>query len=82
VPFPLAAEDHQTVNAQMLVKEGAALMVADKDAELKLIDTVIELIGDETKCKSFGVEATKLGIKNADQLIAELMIKKMNEINA
>lgn len=82
VPFPLAAEDHQTVNAQMLVKEGAALMVADKDAELKLIDTVIELIGDETKCKSFGVEATKLGIKNADQSIAELMIKKMNEINA
>ncbi|MFM1969469.1 MAG: hypothetical protein RL152_846, partial [Bacteroidota bacterium] len=36
----------------------------------------------ETKCKSFGVEATKLGIKNADQSIAELMIKKMNEINA
>lgn len=82
VPFPLAAEDHQTVNAQMLVSEGAALMVADKDAESKLIGTVIELIGDESKCKSFAVEAAKLGIKNADQSIAELLIKKMYEINA
>jgi len=82
VPFPLAAEDHQTVNAQMLVNVGAALMVADKDAEIKLVDTVIELIEDDEKCKSFTVEAAKLGIKNADQSIAELMIKKMNEINA
>jgi UDP-N-acetylglucosamine--N-acetylmuramyl-(pentapeptide) pyrophosphoryl-undecaprenol N-acetylglucosamine transferase len=82
VPFPLAAEDHQTVNAQMLVKEGAALMVADKDAENKLVDTVIELIGNEEKCKSFAVESAKLGVKNADQSIAELMIKTMDEINA
>jgi UDP-N-acetylglucosamine--N-acetylmuramyl-(pentapeptide) pyrophosphoryl-undecaprenol N-acetylglucosamine transferase len=82
VPFPLAAEDHQTVNAQLLVKQGAALMVSDKDAESKLIDTVIGLIHDEATCKSFGEAATKMGVKKADQLIAELMIKKMNEINA
>jgi UDP-N-acetylglucosamine--N-acetylmuramyl-(pentapeptide) pyrophosphoryl-undecaprenol N-acetylglucosamine transferase len=82
VPFPLAAEDHQTVNAQLLVKQGAALMVSDKDAESKLIDTVIGLIQDETACKSFGEAASKMGVKNADQLIAELMIKKMIEINA
>ena len=82
VPFPLAAEDHQTVNAQLLVKQGAALMVSDKDAESKLIDTVIGLIQDETACKSFGEAASKMGVKKADHLIAELMIKKMTELNA
>lgn len=82
VPFPLAAEDHQTVNAQLLVKQGAALMVSDKDAESKLIDTVIGLIHDETACKLFGEAASKMGVKNADHLIADLMIKKMSEINA
>jgi UDP-N-acetylglucosamine--N-acetylmuramyl-(pentapeptide) pyrophosphoryl-undecaprenol N-acetylglucosamine transferase len=82
VPFPLAAEDHQTVNAQLLVKQGAALMVSDKDAESKLIETVMGLIHDEEACKSFSEAAIKMGVKNADQLIAELMIKKMLEINA
>jgi UDP-N-acetylglucosamine--N-acetylmuramyl-(pentapeptide) pyrophosphoryl-undecaprenol N-acetylglucosamine transferase len=82
VPFPLAAEDHQTVNAQLLVNQGAALMVSDKDAESKLIDTVIGLIHDEAICKSFGDAASKMGVNNADKLIAELIIKKMKEINA
>jgi UDP-N-acetylglucosamine--N-acetylmuramyl-(pentapeptide) pyrophosphoryl-undecaprenol N-acetylglucosamine transferase len=82
VPFPLAAEDHQTVNAQLLVKQGAALMVSDKDAENKLIETVMGLIHDVEARKSFSEAALKMGVKNADQLIAELMIKKMFEINA
>jgi UDP-N-acetylglucosamine--N-acetylmuramyl-(pentapeptide) pyrophosphoryl-undecaprenol N-acetylglucosamine transferase len=82
VPVPLAAENHQTVNAQLLVKQGAALMVSDKNAESKLIDTVLGLIHDETACKSFGEAASKMGVKKADHLIAELMIKKMSELNA
>ncbi|WDP89452.1 MAG: undecaprenyldiphospho-muramoylpentapeptide beta-N-acetylglucosaminyltransferase [Desulfobacter sp.] len=31
VPFPHAADDHQTANAQNLADKGAALMIADKD---------------------------------------------------
>jgi UDP-N-acetylglucosamine--N-acetylmuramyl-(pentapeptide) pyrophosphoryl-undecaprenol N-acetylglucosamine transferase len=31
VPFPAAVDDHQTFNAQFLVREGAAVMVADRD---------------------------------------------------
>ena len=82
VPFPLAAEDHQTVNATLLVKQGAALMVSDKEAESKLVDTVMDLIQDVATCKSFSEAALKMGVKNADHVIAELMIKTMNEINA
>jgi UDP-N-acetylglucosamine--N-acetylmuramyl-(pentapeptide) pyrophosphoryl-undecaprenol N-acetylglucosamine transferase len=31
VPFPSAVDDHQTVNAQFLVREGAAVLIADRD---------------------------------------------------
>ena len=37
VPFPFAAEDHQTVNAQTLVNKKAALMVKDSEANEKLV---------------------------------------------
>jgi len=31
VPFPAAVDDHQTVNAQFLVREGAAVHIADRE---------------------------------------------------
>ena len=31
VPFPAAVDDHQTVNAQYLVREGAAVLIADRE---------------------------------------------------
>ncbi|HLJ05627.1 MAG TPA: UDP-N-acetylglucosamine--N-acetylmuramyl-(pentapeptide) pyrophosphoryl-undecaprenol N-acetylglucosamine transferase, partial [Acetobacteraceae bacterium] len=31
VPFPAAVDDHQTQNAQYLVREGAAVLIADRD---------------------------------------------------
>ena len=36
VPYPFAAEDHQTVNAKYLVDREAALMVKDSEANAKL----------------------------------------------
>ena len=31
VPFPAAVDDHQTFNAQYLAREGAAVLIADRD---------------------------------------------------
>jgi UDP-N-acetylglucosamine--N-acetylmuramyl-(pentapeptide) pyrophosphoryl-undecaprenol N-acetylglucosamine transferase len=31
VPYPAAVDDHQTFNAQFLVREGAAVLIADRD---------------------------------------------------
>ena len=31
IPFPFAIDDHQTVNGQLLVEQGAALMFAQSD---------------------------------------------------
>lgn len=60
VPYPHAAEDHQTKNAQGLEKEGAALIIADKDVQSDLVDKALELISQpetilsmEQKIKEF-----------------------------
>ncbi len=47
VPSPNVAEDHQTKNAMALVQQQAALMIADRDAHEKLLDTALRLVGDE-----------------------------------
>ena len=50
VPFPYAAEDHQTYNARALSDKGAAILIADKDAQEQLSPQLMELAQDETRC--------------------------------
>jgi len=42
VPFPHAADDHQTANAKNLADHGAALMIADKDLTGRALYTMIQ----------------------------------------
>ena len=44
VPSPNVAEDHQTQNALALVKNGAAIMIADAAAERDLVDAALNLL--------------------------------------
>jgi UDP-N-acetylglucosamine--N-acetylmuramyl-(pentapeptide) pyrophosphoryl-undecaprenol N-acetylglucosamine transferase len=50
VPFPAAVDDHQTFNAQFLVREGAAVLIADRDLTAdRLADTLRELCAGRGK---------------------------------
>ena len=75
VPYPFAAEDHQTVNAKNLVQKNAALMVSDNEAINKLVPMIIELSKNEIKQNELKQNIKKLAIKNADEIIAEEIIK-------
>ena len=71
VPFPFAAEDHQTVNAQSLVNKNAGIMVKDNEALEKLVATIISLSKDEQKQNELKTNIGKLGITNSDEIIAK-----------
>lgn len=71
VPFPFAAEDHQTVNAMHLVNKNAALMIKDSEAKEKLVASVTELAKDESKQQTLKENIAKLAVANADQVIAK-----------
>ncbi|MES2827758.1 MAG: undecaprenyldiphospho-muramoylpentapeptide beta-N-acetylglucosaminyltransferase [Bacteroidota bacterium] len=71
VPSPNVAEDHQTKNALALVKNGAALLINDHSAEDTLVYEALALLKDGSKMASFSENIGKMGLPNADNLIAE-----------
>ena len=77
VPFPFAAEDHQTVNAQNLVNKNAGIMVKDSEALDKLVPAIIQLLKDEQQQNELKTNIGKLGITNADEIIATEILKSI-----
>ena len=80
VPFPFAAEDHQTVNAKFLESKKAGIMISDSQAKDKLVPAAIDLAKDEQRRKSLSEEIGKLGITDADERIAEEILKQVSNI--
>lgn len=70
VPFPFAAEDHQTANARHLVDRDAALMVKDSEAKDRLVETALALVKDNTKQQTLSSNIGKLAITDAADRIA------------
>ncbi len=77
VPYPFAAEDHQTMNAKQLVNRNAAMMVADKDAMTQLIPMIIELAGNKSKQEELKKNIGSMGVTDADKKIAEEILKSI-----
>ncbi len=78
VPFPFAAEDHQTANARNLVNKNAALMVADNEAGEKLVSTIMSLINNEGKKEEMKQNISKLAIRDADKVVAENILRNIS----
>jgi UDP-N-acetylglucosamine--N-acetylmuramyl-(pentapeptide) pyrophosphoryl-undecaprenol N-acetylglucosamine transferase len=78
VPSPNVAEDHQTKNALALVEENAAIFVADRDAEAKLVDKVLALLNDNDLQKKLSNNIGKLALPDADDVIAKEVIQITN----
>ncbi|HQY10850.1 MAG: undecaprenyldiphospho-muramoylpentapeptide beta-N-acetylglucosaminyltransferase [Ferruginibacter sp.] len=77
VPFPYAAEDHQTVNAQSLVNKNAGIMIKDSEALERLVPAVTALAMDEREQQELKSNIGKLGITNADEIIAAEILKRI-----
>jgi len=74
VPFPFAAEDHQTANARNLADKGAALMVKDSEAKDKLVSTAIALVKDGTLRQQLKTNIGRLGVTDAADRIAKVIL--------
>lgn len=75
VPYPHAAEDHQTANAKFLVDRNAALMVADKDVDASLFSVMKKLVLDEAMQQAFIQNIAAFATTNADEIIANEILK-------
>jgi UDP-N-acetylglucosamine--N-acetylmuramyl-(pentapeptide) pyrophosphoryl-undecaprenol N-acetylglucosamine transferase len=77
VPYPFAAEDHQTANARALVEQGAAWMVPDGQAAAELMDKALDLAADAATREAMGRNIKPLAVKHADRAIANEILKDL-----
>lgn len=76
VPFPMAADDHQRKNAEVLVEAGAAVMLLEQSLTADMLfDTLRRLLCDPDELVKMGDSARRLAHPEAAQRIAAMTAK-------
>ncbi|MBC8026601.1 MAG: undecaprenyldiphospho-muramoylpentapeptide beta-N-acetylglucosaminyltransferase [Steroidobacteraceae bacterium] len=78
VPFPAAVDDHQTFNAQFLVREGAAVLIADRDlTPERLTATLKELCAARGKLLAMAERARLVARPKAAEELAAICLEEL-----
>jgi UDP-N-acetylglucosamine--N-acetylmuramyl-(pentapeptide) pyrophosphoryl-undecaprenol N-acetylglucosamine transferase len=76
VPFPHAADDHQTFNAKALEEQGAAVMIKDKDLTGQSLKKRIEdLLKNKERLNHMSQMLKQLALPDADEKIANHILE-------
>jgi len=76
IPYPYAADDHQTTNAAFLASGGAALMFQERDLDgAKLRGEIMGLLSDATRLQSMATKMKEYGRPKATAAIVEKSIQ-------
>ena len=80
IPFPYAADDHQTRNAEIFAKAGAAILLKESDLSGDLLArTIKDLASDPARIQSMSDNCLRLAPRDAAQRVATVMEKYTNE---
>nr|WP_295870036.1 undecaprenyldiphospho-muramoylpentapeptide beta-N-acetylglucosaminyltransferase [uncultured Chitinophaga sp.] len=74
VPYPFAAEDHQTSNAMNLVNKKAGLMIKNDEVGAQLSSVLFSLLQNRALMEQLEKNIGELGNPNADMVIAKEVI--------
>jgi len=73
IPFPRAADDHQTRNAQALERAGAALLIPQAQLTSDLLaKSILDLLRDRARLARMSAAAKQLAHPDAGREIAEM----------
>jgi UDP-N-acetylglucosamine--N-acetylmuramyl-(pentapeptide) pyrophosphoryl-undecaprenol N-acetylglucosamine transferase len=79
VPFPQAADDHQRKNADAFVAAGAAEMIVEAElTEERLLNTLRQLLADDSRRQEMGERARALAHPAAVKVIGEMVLQLAN----
>lgn len=80
IPYPYAADDHQTANARMLADVGGAKVIAQHELDpVSLADVIMEFMDNREVLRKMGEQARKAARPDAAKAIAdeiEQMVEK------
>ena len=75
IPFPHAADDHQTANARHLADQGAAVLIHDRELTAEgLYQTIQQLRNDPDKCLAMAKALKQLALPHGVDLIAGFIL--------
>jgi UDP-N-acetylglucosamine--N-acetylmuramyl-(pentapeptide) pyrophosphoryl-undecaprenol N-acetylglucosamine transferase len=76
VPFPGAADDHQLRNAELLAREGAAVLIPESElTQERFVQEVAALLDDREQLAAMGAKARELAHPDAAAHIVEMAIR-------
>jgi UDP-N-acetylglucosamine--N-acetylmuramyl-(pentapeptide) pyrophosphoryl-undecaprenol N-acetylglucosamine transferase len=82
VPFPFAIDDHQTRNAQALVKAGAAVLLPQSEFTPNALQQVLERCLQPETLQDMAMAAKQLGRPQATQAVVEVLEQQLEVANA
>jgi UDP-N-acetylglucosamine--N-acetylmuramyl-(pentapeptide) pyrophosphoryl-undecaprenol N-acetylglucosamine transferase len=77
VPFPAAVDDHQTVNAQFLVREGAAVLIADRDLTAERLAAELKVLCQRGKLLAMAERARLVAKPRAAEELAAVCFEQL-----
>ena len=85
IPYPYATQNHQEVNARIFTREGAAILILEKDlSDKKLAQVLLDILKDKNRLEMMARKSRELGNENSAKKIVDYIsdyIKKNLKIN-
>ncbi len=76
IPFPYAADDHQTENARAMVEAGAATMIRESELSAEALYSLVEsLLEDDKKLRGMEQKSKALGRPDAAARIVDACVR-------
>ncbi len=76
VPYPYAADDHQTFNAKVFENAGAAILRQEADLSAKsLVQDISAILEEDCVCQKMSKQAEALSVKDAAAQICNVITK-------
>jgi UDP-N-acetylglucosamine--N-acetylmuramyl-(pentapeptide) pyrophosphoryl-undecaprenol N-acetylglucosamine transferase len=76
IPFPYAIDDHQTVNGQLLVEQGSALMIQQKELTVEMLaEKITDLCNSRSRLLDMAMCARKLSKTGAASRVAKVCME-------
>ena len=76
IPFPLAVDDHQTVNGRYLTNHQAAVMIQQRDLTVDhLTDILANLLDNPSQIEAMGLAAKSIALPQATEEVARHCIE-------
>jgi UDP-N-acetylglucosamine--N-acetylmuramyl-(pentapeptide) pyrophosphoryl-undecaprenol N-acetylglucosamine transferase len=80
IPYPYAAEDHQTYNAQVFTEAGAALMLQQKELTPEVLNqTVFKLLESPETLGAMKQATAALAVRDSAKQLANLIVKRLEK---